>query len=277
MRFRASRRCALAGSLLLLAVAAGSLAAAGPPFPAVGSRHAWLFDQGSFRPQGAGRWIEQGPRGRRTYLENQRGPNYLELFEPARKRYLRLYPWGMYVYVPAKKHFGWVCPGRWEHAAKRPLDHTRNSTDRIRLVSSDQRASFPRLGEEFEVLAPATVTYNCIGWSLGHTRSWVWPTVSGQPASLYHFDGLYRYYGFYRVAGLDYSRQPGLDKVVLYASQQPDGRIAPTHAALQMTDGSWSSKLGSLPLIRHLHPNDVAGPSYGSPWVLYVRPRSGKR
>jgi len=38
-----------------------------------------------------------------------------------------------------------------------------------------------------------------------------------------------------------------------------------------LPDGSWSSKLGSLPLIRHLRPDDVAGPTYGAPYVLYVR------
>ena len=38
---------------------------------------------------------------------------------------------------------------------------------------------------------------------------------------------------------------------------QPDGVVEPTHAARQLVDGSWSSKLGRLPLIRHLEPHDL--------------------
>src|SRR5262249_40151901 len=152
---------------------------------------------------------------------------------------------------------------------KQPLDHTRNSTERSKLATTEHRAGFPRLREEFEVLAAASPSYNCIGWSLGFNNSWVWPVEAGQTVSLYHFDALYRYYGFTRVNKLAYRRQPDHDKVVLYAARRANGHITPTHAARQMPDGSWTSKLGSLPLIRHLHPHDVAGPSYGSPWVMY--------
>jgi hypothetical protein len=271
MRSRAPLPGALAGALLLL-VAVGPLAAA-EPSSAEDSRRAWLFDQGSFRRTRAGRWIEDAPDGTFTYREHNRTPDYIELFDPDNKRYVRLYARGYYVYVPKKKHYTLFSIGRWTDPRQRPLDHSRNSSERRKLTTYQQRAGFPRLGEEFEVMGPASASYNCIGWSVGNTRAWVWPTPSDQSPTLYDFDSLYGSYGFRRVNALDFKRAPSTDKVVLYAMRKSDGSIALTHAALQLRDGSWASKLGSLPLIRHLHPNDVAGPSYGVPYVTYVRAR----
>jgi hypothetical protein len=260
-------------TLLLLAIVPGRAGGAAPPFALIDSRRAWLFNQGSFRPAGIGRWIERGPYGRRVWREHHRARDYIELFDPARTRYIRLYPWGQYAFVPRRKHYAWVCRGRWAHPANRPLNHALNADERDKLTTQDQRDSFPRLNEEYEVLAPASASYNCIGWSLGTTSSWVWPTEGGQPVYLHHFDSLYASHGFRRVARLSFKRVPGMEKIVLYGVRRSDGSGQPTHAAVQMSDGSWSSKLGSLPLIRHLHPNDVAGPSYGAPWVMYVRRR----
>jgi hypothetical protein len=275
MRLQSLPGLLLAGPLLLL-IAVGPLLA-GPKTIRVDSRQTWLFNQGTFRFAGTGRWIEQGPAGTHDYRENHRTTDFLELFDPVRKRYIRLYARGQYVYVPAKKHFAWVCPGRWADPGQRPLDMSRHPVERNKLTAAEQRAGFPRLGAEFEVLAPATVSYNCIGWSVGNQSSWVWPSERGQTAYLQHFDALYQYYGFRRIAGLDLKPQRGYDKVLLYAIRRSDGSIQPTHASLQLSDGSWSSKVGSLPLIRHLDPNDLAGPTYGAPWVVYVRPRSPRR
>jgi hypothetical protein len=274
MRLGTSLCCVLVGSLLVLA-AAGPLAAAAPPAAVFDSRQAWLFNRGMFRPDGIGRWLEEGPAGKRHYREHRRTKDYLELYEPARRRFIRLYPWGQYVYVPARKHYAWVGRGRWAHPANRPLDFGRNAGERGKLMAPDQRNGFPRLGEEFEVLAPASVTYNCIGWSVGNNSTWVWPTDSTRKAQLVDFDTLYRSYGFYRARGISFKRRPGYEKILLYAIRREDGSIKPTHAARQMPDGSWSSKLGSLPLIRHLHPNDVSGPTYGQPFAIYIRRSPG--
>jgi len=182
---------------------------------------------------------------------------------------VRLYSFGLYLYVPEKQHFKRVGGGTWDPDRK-PLDLTRNASDRHHLKSGDQKRSFPRLGDRFEVMGPATQTYNCICWSLGNNDAWVWPRGPGEPVTLADFDGLYSIYGFKRVTGLDFGRQKGVEKVVLFAASR-ENKIEITHACRQMPDGSWSSKVGSLPLIRHLRPDDLAGPTYGSPWVIYVR------
>ena len=51
----------------------------------------------------------------------------------------------------------------------------------------------------------------------------------------------------------------GHEKVALYAL---DGR--PTHAARQLPDGKWTSKLGPGPVITHTTPRGVEGPVYGT-------------
>ena len=48
-----------------------------------------------------------------------------------------------------------------------------------------------------------------------------------------------------------------------------DGKM--THAALQNSDGTWSSKLGSDPLIRHLTADVFGSTSYGRPVAIYAR------
>lgn len=272
MRFRGTPRAVLAGAILVTFLHAGSLMAAGPPSVLLDARRTWQGDRSTFRFVGLRKWVETTPTGQITYRENNRKRDYIELHDRANRRFVRLYAAGVYVYVPEKEHFRWVCAGGWDDRKRKPLDLSRNASDRRHLKTADQQRSFPRLGDNYEVMAPATVTYNCIGWSIGNSRSWVWPRSAGQPVTLSDFDALYRYYGFYRIAGLDFTKQPGLEKVVLFALRKEDGATDPTHAARQLADGSWSSKLGSLPLIRHIKPEDVGGPTYGEPYAVYVRP-----
>jgi hypothetical protein len=132
-------------------------------------------------------------------------------------------------------------------------------------------APFPHLGQNYEVVGTATPRYNCIAWVLGHQDRWLWP---GDQVAL--FDRLFAQYGYRKAAcgnaRLDFSRQPGMDKIVLYARRMPDGSWSVTHSARQLPDGTWSSKLGELPLIRHRSPEDVDGGIYGVPVAVYTRP-----
>jgi type VI secretion system secreted protein VgrG len=135
---------------------------------------------------------------------------------------------------------------------------------------------FPNLGEQYEVLAPRTPRYNCIAWSAGITNRWEWPAPNGRKATVRDFDQFYARFGYRRVRTLDYRVQPGVDKVVLYGHVRRGQPIEPTHAARQAPNGTWTSKLGKAPLIRHLTPDSVngAGPNgYGRPVAVYVRVR----
>jgi type VI secretion system secreted protein VgrG len=132
-------------------------------------------------------------------------------------------------------------------------------------------SGFPNLGPSFEVLDGTTgKRYNCIAHSLGiHTR-WVNPKTGPAGNPLLYMDQMYRARGYTRVRGLDFRQVAGVRKVVVYATLS-DGRIREvTHAAIQEADGTWTSKLGQLPLIRHLSPLAVAGGTYGQPVAVYV-------
>ena len=134
------------------------------------------------------------------------------------------------------------------------------------------KSSFPAL-RTFEVLAPSTAQdkktgYNCIAHTVRVYTRWEWPG-----AQLAQFDSFYGKYGYRRVKGLDYRFDSRYEKVVLYAKVQAGGTLECTHGSRQLADGTWTSKLGSGPLIRHNTPDSLTGPSYGRPVHVYVRAR----
>lgn len=173
-------------------------------------------------------------------------------------------------------------PDIWEPSlpAKYPvfgLDWSKYPEERKALVGS---ASFPRLGLDFEVVAPSTghpdepathrpgvKQYNCIAWTIGATDRWVWPGDT-LPA----FDALYAGKGYKRLKSRDTGLEFGVEKVVLYGTLRDDGRIQATHAAWQEPDGTWSSKLGGMARIKHPTPEAVGGGVYGDPIAVYTRP-----
>jgi hypothetical protein len=145
------------------------------------------------------------------------------------------------------------------------LDHAQ---DKQALLSPVMKESFPRLKEAFTILGPGTKQYNCIAWSIGNTREWVWPGNRVED-----FDRLYAEHGYTRQPGLNLAVEPGKRKLVLYATLNKDATInAVTHAAVQEADGSWTSKLGQMALIRHATPEALRGRSYGTPVAVYVCP-----
>jgi hypothetical protein len=141
------------------------------------------------------------------------------------------------------------------------------------LSKAGWKNNFPNLGR-YEVLAPSTGrdnvkdAYNCIAHTLRIYNRWVWP---GQRVA--DFDKLYGEQGYRRVRTLDYRFNPKLDKIVLYAKRGKNGQIEVTHGSRQLADGTWTSKLGAGPLVRHATPEAVGGPSYGRPIAVYVKLR----
>jgi type VI secretion system secreted protein VgrG len=134
-----------------------------------------------------------------------------------------------------------------------------------RAIVDGDRASFPNLRGDYEVLQPGGGNYNCIAWSLGITDRWVWPgkTVAD-------FDKLNAKYGYKRLKTPDLRVARGVDKIALYGLVK-GGKWEATHQARQHTDGTWTSKLGHLALIRHHTLDAVSGPTYGQAAYVYVR------
>ena len=126
------------------------------------------------------------------------------------------------------------------------------------------------MGQTITLLARSLEDTTAIAWAAGVISSWWWPDgywPSGVPEceELFAFRCLFRRLG-YEVCR-DGRLEPGFEKVVIYVRCG-----SPTHAARQLHDGTWTSKLGNFVDIRHLTPEDVGGGEYGEP-VLYMKRR----
>jgi hypothetical protein len=131
---------------------------------------------------------------------------------------------------------------------------------------------FPRLtSANHRITSPPSPDYNCIAWAAGDTGRWwepvvYWPATTppgdyGIAALILAFEAL-----GYLACG-DGGAEPGFEKVALYG----DGMFY-THAARQLPDGKWTSKLGGGEDIEHDAPEDVARGIYGEVVQFMRRP-----
>jgi hypothetical protein len=131
--------------------------------------------------------------------------------------------------------------------------------------------SFPNLSSSrFEVTSESSLEYNCIAWAAGDDSCWWWPTggnhwpIDDTGTTVDSFLKVFATIGFAHVA--DDSLEAGYEKVAKFAKE---GRV--THAARQLANGRWTSKLGSDVDIEHeLH--GLEGEVYGSVVQLLKRP-----
>jgi hypothetical protein len=66
--------------------------------------------------------------------------------------------------------------------------------------------------------------------------------------------------------------EPGFQKIAVYAKG-----LVPTHTARQLSDGSWTSKLGTLEDIKHDTLDAVEGDLYGQVAILLRRSTASTR
>lgn len=153
-----------------------------------------------------------------------------------------------------------------------PLDTSRFPAARQVIMQAE---GFPNLRGCFEVIDPTIGTrYNCIAHSLGIYTQWISPATGPAGAPLAPMDRLYRAKGYARGTTLDFSLAPQVEKIALYGIVWNKQITEVTHAAVQERTGTWTSKLGKMPLIRHTHLAALSGGSYGVPVAVYVKLRS---
>jgi len=140
---------------------------------------------------------------------------------------------------------------------------------------------FPNLWNNNCVLtSPATAAYNCIAWAAGDSTRWWWPVplrgLSYWPAGVPRQETIDAFIGAFATKGFspcaDGSLQDGVEKVALFA-KRVGASLVPTHAALQLQTGEWTSKLGTFEDINHLTVDAVNGPAYGEPVQFLARDR----
>jgi len=121
---------------------------------------------------------------------------------------------------------------------------------------------------------PLPGAYNCIAWAANDTHHWWWPENGFWPfwldraVTIDCFVRAFRWLG-YRKCGHS-GREIGFEKIALYTF-----RGVPTHMARQLSDGSWTSKIGAEEDITHYTLDALE--SYSAPHgeygdaVLYMR------
>jgi hypothetical protein len=133
--------------------------------------------------------------------------------------------------------------------------------------------NFPRLTpENHRSTSPASLEYNCVAWAAGDTEHWwqpgvFWPTQT--PTGEYGISALE---DAFKSLGFDNCDSDGLEsgfeKVAIYGNN-----FLYTHAARQLADGKWTSKLGKAEDIEHDAADALAGGIYGEVVEIMRRPR----
>lgn len=126
----------------------------------------------------------------------------------------------------------------------------------------------------YDITSPATKEYNCIAWAAGDSETWwwpnkdcFWPPAIPQEETLDVFIKVYEAFGYSRCDSDNY--EDGVEKVAIYV----DSEGTPTHAARQLSNGRWTSKLGKLEDIEHNTLEGLAGSEYGTVAVIMKRPK----
>jgi hypothetical protein len=139
-------------------------------------------------------------------------------------------------------------------------------------------AIFPGLRcSSYRVTSPPTRDYNCIGWAAGDANNWWWPDIDPDNDAIYWPAGVvmeetldacvaaFATVGYALCTSADF--EPGFEKIALFAH----GTV-PTHAARQLANGRWTSKLGFAVDIEH-DLQAVCGEVYGKVSLILRRPR----
>ena len=139
--------------------------------------------------------------------------------------------------------------------------------------------AFPLLRRDnFRKTSEPTADYNCIAWAAGDTRAAWWPdtdNVGYWPAGAPRDVTLPAFVAAYATLGYvlcDHNGlEKGFEKIAIYAKNG-----IPTHAARQLKNGRWTSKLGKSDDIEH-ELGALEGPAYGTVALYLKRPREISR
>ena len=135
---------------------------------------------------------------------------------------------------------------------------------------------FPGLARtKFQITSPPSDEYNCIAWAAQDNTQWWWPDEASAtywPAEAIREETLIAFEqafaGLVFAHGDHHDLEEGTDKIAIFAK---GGK--PTHAARQLPNGQWTSKLGLAEDMEHeLHA--LEGEIYGKVALIMKRTRS---
>jgi hypothetical protein len=133
---------------------------------------------------------------------------------------------------------------------------------------------FPGLRDDsFEVTSEKDDCYNCIAWAAGEKWRWWWPDAFNQqfwPRGVPRRPTREAFILAFKTLGYEVCQdsyfEKGWEKVALY--EDPHGK--PKHAARQLPDGRWTSKMGEGWDIAHSL-DQLEGQRYGQATVFLRR------
>jgi len=137
--------------------------------------------------------------------------------------------------------------------------------------------AFPKLKTSslFAVTSPPDEQYNCIAWAAQDTARFWWPDrmqTAFWPAMAPRAETIEAFVAAFASLRYEECDSPELEadfqRVAIYAIED-----RPTHAARQLPNGRWTSKLGKAEDIQHL-PEDIEGSLYGRVVRILRRRRS---
>ena len=137
---------------------------------------------------------------------------------------------------------------------------------------------FPNLNQaEYLVTSEETPSYNCIAWAAGDdSQCWdptsgrrnYWPDSVPREATLNSFKAVFETLGYRECETAD--RELDFEKIAIFV----DNYGSPSHVARQLSNGNWTSKLGTWEDIEHQYLEALAGTAsmYGVVTLVMRRP-----
>lgn len=140
---------------------------------------------------------------------------------------------------------------------------------------SDQKidTAFPHaVSEGYRETSPQDRKYNCIAWADEINNRFMWPAKYGfywpqgilNEESLNAFIDLYQSSGYQKFSPQTEVFDPEYIKVAIYVNTQG----TPTHAARQLLNGKWTSKLGPYKDIEHENLKALEDSDYGTVGII---------
>ena len=96
-------------------------------------------------------------------------------------------------------------------------------------------------------------------------NSYYWPKGVPRDITIEAFIQAYEALGFRVCDGPEL--EPGFQKIAIYVDQDGD----PSHAARQLENGTWTSKIGDHEEIEHINLECLFGPCYGQAVRTYMK------
>ncbi|MDP2807880.1 MAG: hypothetical protein Q8O74_07075, partial [bacterium] len=109
--------------------------------------------------------------------------------------------------------------------------------------------SFPNINKEpFIITSPPTTSYNCIAWACSDNTKWYWPDKGNYcywPSNITRTETIAAFIRLFESLGFTVCRDGKLEPEYIKIALYLDVNGIPTHVARQLSDGNWTSKLGT--------------------------------